>query len=327
MVISNSFFSVEYDSNVIFSYSPTYVRITRRNVSLEYVNVVVSDVLSAEAVTFRLYFGGVGNTLNVDISRAVRVFGSDIELSVTGYIGDSVSGTASAYLYAISGAKKVYEIFGGSYAIRQWRGYPLTIPLLFYLDTDVYKDDAIIATVSASSENGHELTNIRVPNYDEDVVLYAEGQVYNGSEWETSNWQWNIKQGCESGEVIYLRWVDLSGLTWYWLFHINEVTTTTEENISYGRTPLREDDAINEWDNTINLKTRKKMMLGSNNVTSDEYKVLHTLVSSSIVHAYDKNTSEWYRVRIVPGDFTTPKGNYKQFEIQIELSPQTTQLQ
>lgn len=331
MVVSGGNLSVEYDNSVMFSYSPNFIKVTRTATSVTSFTVTVSDVKTAESVSFSFQFSN-NETINVDVSRALQVFGDDIEIAVNSPSGQGVS----FYVYNIQGSRGTIELFGGKYHIRQWQGYPLTINVLYHQVTEVFQRvdgrDTKLVDLVTTNESEHDLnTNIGVPYPILTVpqyLVYAEGQMYAGENWETDYWSYRITPSCvpSSKSVIYLRWVDVQGLVWYWLFELHEETTTTQESVVYSRLPIDDGNTINEWDSERSKTVKCSAKVGTYNVTKDEYKVLKTIASSAMVDAYDEDADRWYRVRVADGEFTTPSGNYKDFEIVVEFAPKQTQI-
>lgn len=322
MVITRTKFSVEYSGSVMFRYSANIVKVRRLTNGLDSVDITVNDINAGESIQFTLQWGDV-NTMYIDISRALQaLMVPDIEVVISGG-GES----ASFYVYSINGARGSIEHFGGNYSIRRWGNLPLSIDFLFYDTTElnIVANNGSITTKSfgADGDSGFALATYKVPLGVK--KMYAEGEKFTGS-WESDYWEYNITEDCARKNSIYLRWTDIQGLTWYWLFDINDVTTNTSENIKYGRMPSYQEGYINEWEDERSKIVKKTAKIGTYNITAEEYKVVKTLASSVIVDAYDEDAETWYRVRVADGDYTDPKGNYKEVEFTIEFAPINTQL-
>lgn len=326
MVKENDTLKVEYADNKMFKYSPNVIKITRKINTVKVVSITVSDLIEPNSICFDLYFG-VGakeNELAMNLSRALQVFGNYIEVRVS-------DGTnfVEFNIYTINGARNVGETYGGEYHIRRWGNMPFAVNFLYYSSTDVYQTfkrvTGIVASYSTDSEPAFELASF-TPEARGDTIISAEGEVYR-YEWETADWIYHIKEDClKTDGTIYLRWIDIQGLTWYWLFRINEVSVKTKKDVSYGRVQGYEERPNNYWSSENSKTISKQLKIGTYDITAEEYNVVKGLLSSVLVDAYDFNTSEWYRVRVADGDYTEEKGHYRNFEIEIELPPINTQV-
>ncbi len=322
-VSSNDYLTVEYSSMVLFRWSPNILKITRKGISTTELIIHVGDEDIAEEVVFIYSFGTTGNTIYADISRALQIFGKNIFV----YIEDDNS-MMELYFCSINGTRGAFEQFGGSYSLRRWGGLPFTIDFLYYDTAVIELTDSQGHVLEVDVSNGYG-SSYQLYRYDVPTgikKLQVEGTVFS-YDWETAYWSYNIKQGCYTfGKGLYLRWIDTQGLCWYWLFDIGEETTTTEEATSYGRMPIEENGVLNEWESERSRRVKRVVKIAATDVTEEEYKVVKTLHTSAIVDAYDWNTGEWYRVRVADGSTTTPSGNYKVVEAQIEFAPYNTQL-
>lgn len=330
--ITNGQFSVAYDDRRMFAYSPNIITINKIAATLSSVDVVVSSTNTSEAVTFTLQFGGVGTSLNVDISRALRIFiGQDVEVSISG--GGE---TATIIPYVINGARTPIENFGGAYSIRCWDTYrELTIPVLFYGETTVYAkiggSDVVVRELTTDNPSNMELTNVdihSIRNGSKSFEVTVEGEMFAMGAWETSNWTFKVTPSCTPKNAMYVRWTDKQGLTWYWMFSVEDVSIETKELTKYGKMPDTSitDYTINTWSESRSKTIEKRAKIAATGVTSDEYKVLKTLASATIVDAYDDEADVWYRIRVADGEYTEAKENYREFEVQIEFPTQETQM-
>lgn len=323
MIISNEKFSVEYAERVMFRWSPNIIKIKRLSGSLTSVSVTVNDLSAAESVTFSLTFG-YGNTIEIDISRALRALGGeDIEIAIT---GGGVSSTLN--VYSINGARGKIERFGWDYSIRRWGNLPLSINFLFYQSTTLLivanNGSTTTELIETDSEYGFALATHDVPS--EVKTMSVRGQVFTGA-WRTGYWVYNITEDCAPKNSIYLRWTDVQGLTWYWLFEVYDTSTNVEKDVEYSRMPdVLTDGVVNEWTTERSRIINKTLKIGANDITTDEYSVVKTLFSSSIVDAYDEDAETWYRVRVADGDYIDPKSNYKEVEFTVEFATINTQL-
>lgn len=324
--ISNSKFTLDYGEAIMFRWSPCILTITRTSNTLESVTITISDNVSVEDIAFTMQFGGVGNALRFDISRALQSLGGrDIDVMVAG--GGE---TARVSVISINGSRGMIEPYGGTYTIRQWANKPLSINFLYYDITRLYLKDGgrtTLTTFYSETESGCDLATYDVPAHTGKVrKVTVEGQVFNSYEWETANWVFNIKEACTpSKPTIYLRWTDNQGLTWYWLFEIYDTERSIENDIEYSRMPSRAGDDINEWESASSRVVKRTLKIGANDITSEEYNVVKTLHTAAIVDAYGSG-DEWYRVRVANGATADAKGNYKEVEFTIELAPTKTQM-
>lgn len=330
--ITNGQFSVAYDDKRMFAYSPNIITINKIAATLSSVDVVVSSTDTSEAVTFTLQFGGVGTSLNVDISRALRLFiGHDAEVSISGG-----GATATIIPYVINGARTPIENFGGAYSIRCWETYrELTIPVLFYGETTVYAEiggsDVVVRELTTDNLSNMELTNVNIRsirNGGKSFKVFVEGEMFSTGVWETANWVYNVTPACTPKNAMYVRWTDKQGLTWYWMFSVEDISIETKELIKYGKMPDTSimDGAINTWSESRSKTIEKRAKIVATEVTSDEYKVLKTLASATIVDAYDDEADVWYRIRIANGSYEEVKGNYKDVEYEVEFASEQTQI-
>lgn len=326
-IITNNEFSVEYSGNIMFRWSPNILIIRRKSNVLNSINITISDNISVEDISFTMQFGGVGNTLQFDISAALQSLGgSDVEIII-----DGSNDSARIPIININGARGAVEAFGGMYSIRQWQNLPLSINFLYSDDTELKYtdgDEELYTQYESSSESGYELAAYVVPAYTgAKKSITVEGQVYdNIGGWETSEWAYKITPACKpTRPSIYLRWLDNQGLTWYWLFEAYDVDVKVDSDVEYSRMQVADANTINEWDSASSKIIKKTIKIGANDITTDEYKVVKTLATSAIVDAMSEG-GEWYRVRVANGTTTEAKGNYKEVEFTIELSPTKTQL-
>ena len=330
ITLTNSQFTVEYDSNIMFAYSPNIITITPISNVLASIVVRVGSTTSASSISFNLRGGAFrGVKIPFDASRALRLY-DNVQITIS--IGD-VSEVITPYV--IQGARGRLEHFGGNYAIRQWEGYPLTVDFLYYQLTEVYMEamgvTGEIGELSTDNASGFDLGKFTVPanpsSATQAVIIKAEGEEFNNGEWETNYWNYRITPACTPPKNrIYLRWVDKQGLTWYWLFGIESLTRTTTDATSYGRYPLDEGQTVNEWTTGRSLIVERSAKIYATDVTEEEYNVVKTLAESSVVAAYDEEASRWYRVRVKNGSHTEVKGHYKDVDFEIDFSPEQTQL-
>lgn len=325
--ISNSKFTLDYGEAIMFRWSPCILTITRTSNTLESVTITISDNVSVEDIAFTMQFGGVGNVLRFDISRALQSLGgSDIDVRVAG--GGE---TAHVSVISINGSRGMKELYGGAYSIRQWQYLPLSINFLYYRDTELEYtdgDEELYIQYESSSSSGFELASYTVPAYTgAKKSINVEGQLYDIiGEWETSNWAYKITPSCNpSKPTIYLRWTDNQGLTWYWLFEIYDSERSVENGIEYSRMPSMAGGNINEWESASSRMVKHTLKIGANDITTEEYKVVKTLATSAIVDAKSESGG-WYRVRVANGTTADAKGNYKEVEFTIELAPTKTQM-
>lgn len=321
--VSNEYFTVEYSDTVMFRWSPNILKITRKGTATTELEIYVSDENSSEQVIFLYKYGTTGNVIYADISRALQTMGENVQVLIADDNSD-----LRFNIYSINGTRGLYEQFGGRFSLRRWGNLPFTVDFLHYDDAYIELTDKRgvkgEVVVSNGSPSGYQLYRYAVPIGIKKVQV--EGVVFS-YDWETAYWTFNIKDGCyQSGRGLYLRWVDNQGLCWYWLFDVGEETTTTEEATSYGRLPIEDNGVLNEWESERSRRVKRVVKIAAADVTEDEYKVVKTLHTSAIVDAFDWNVGEWQRVRVVDGSVTTPAGNYKVVEAQIEYPPYNTQL-
>lgn len=330
ITLTNSQFTVEYESNIMFAYSPNIITITPISNILASIVVRVGSTTSASSISFNLRGGAVrGVKIPFDASRALRLY-DNVQITIS--IGD-VSEVITPYV--IQGARGKLEHYGGNYAIRQWEGYPLTVDFLYYRLTEVYMEamgvTGQIGELSTDNASGFELGQFTVPaipsSATQAVIIKAEAEEFNNGDWETNYWNYRINPACTPPKnKIYLRWIDKQGLTWYWLFGLESLTHTTKDAISYGRYPLDEGQTVNEWPTGRSLIVERSAKIYATEVTNEEYNVVKTLATSSVVDAYDEEASRWYRIRVKNGSHTEVKGHYKDVDFEIDFAPEQTQL-
>lgn len=334
-IITTTNFTVEYDSNIMFAYSPNFITITRRAGSLVNFTLAVNNLATAESVTLNYSMSYIGNVLQIDLSRLLRLFDGDISI-------DIIDGKYRATItpYVIKGAKGKLEDFGGTYHIRHWfdyvnlASYELYMNFLIASNATVYLRDFATTDVAfgnliVNTRPGIELVRYK-PMFGAGTIperpytIFAEGEVFTEGMWETANWFYRVTPTCTPKRPIYLRWVAKNGLTFYWLFSIYETTIETEDKETYARLPLNEGEVVNEWSSRRALEVRKTAKIYTTEVTNEEYKVVKTLASAPIVEAFDEGSSAWYRVRVATGSHADVKGNLKEVEFEIEFAPEHT---
>lgn len=335
--VNGTNFYVQYSGPILFRNSPCIIEIVRTNVIVTKALVTVEDVNDGVYVDYDFSFGDawMGNTLRVDVSRALQLYGKDIVVYVICQMSNGSTENLQFYIFNVDGAKGALDVFGDTWHIRKWGNLPLNVQFLYYQDTLIQAKDKFgeydLTSASAETDSEYDWVNVPVaPRLGvKKLDVYGNAMIYSDHVWEISPWNYHIKIDCvpTGKKVIYLRWMDMQGLTWYWLFEVVEEIVTSQEDISYGRSHIQGDNgAYNEWTSERNKIVTRKYRIGTYNITKEEYKVVSSLASSSVVDAYHDDSWEWYRIRVVDGEFTTPKGNYKDFEIEIEFAPQQTQL-
>lgn len=310
-----------------FAYSANVLEITRVT-SVSEVNVTVSDLNTAESVTLTQQF--YSSTLNIDISRMLRAFGTEVEVAIV-----DENNTLSFSLYVINGALPALGKFGGIYSVRRWEGLPFTVDFLALGSVAPTVTKPVTGTIETLSPPTGSMTLFNLYSYWPTGVSFAierlsiDGKGYVNGQYSNVTWTYNIAEGCRvpDKEELYLRWVDTQGLQWYWLAQINEATIKTSSSLTIGRMVLRRAADVDEWNEESQKVTSRSLSVGIYNLTDDEYKVVRTLFSSVLVDAYDEDSGRWYRVRIGDGELTeVKKGHYRDIELTIELPPVTTQL-
>lgn len=332
MVVSNSDVKVTYEHAIMFRYSPNIITIERLS-TIDYVTVFVRSMGQATGVLqFKMTFGGNSNVLRLNLTRALQALGGeDVEVVVITPNSESVNFAVSV----IDGAKSLIEDFAGPYSIRTWPGFEPIFDFIISESTAVYLKGKnslpqIIGQLSTDNRTGYSLQSF---SYDTSIqtkpfTVYAEAMECVGNVWELSTVEYNVRPvTCNIRKPsIFLRWKDLQGRTWQWMFEIAEVSQTTNERLSYGRLPISTPGVTNEWTTERNKTVQQRMRVVATGVTAEEYKVVKTLASSSVVDAYIVGADVWYRVRVADGEFTEAKENYREFEVQIEFPTQETQM-
>lgn len=332
MVVSNNDVKVQYEHSIMFRYSPNIISIERLS-TIDYVTVIVRSMgQSTGVLQFKMTFGGNSNVLRLNLTRALQAFGGeDVEVVVITPNSSSVNFAVSV----IDGAKSLIDDFAGPYAIRTWPGFEPIFDFIVSGSTAVYLKGRnslpqIIGQLSTDNRTGYGLKSF---SYDTSIqtkpfTVYAEAMECVGNVWELSTVEYNVRPvTCNIRKPsIFLRWKDLQGRTWQWMFEIAEVSHTTNERLSYGRLPISMPGVTNEWTTERNKTVQQRMRVVATGITAEEYKVVKTLASSSVVDAYIVGADVWYRVRVADGEFTEAKENYREFEVQIEFPTQETQL-
>lgn len=331
-VVSNNDVKVTYEHAIMFRYSPNIISIERLS-TIDYVTVIVRSMGQATGVLqFKMTFGGNSNVLRLNLTRALQALGGeDVEVVVITPNSTSVNFAVSV----IDGAKSLIDDFAGPYAIRTWPGFEPIFDFIISGSTAVYLTGKgslpqIIGQLSTNNRAGYSLRSF---SYDTSIqtkpfTVYAEAMDCIGDVWELSTVEYNVRPvTCNIRKPsIFLRWKDLQGRTWQWMFEIAEVSHTTNERLSYGRLPISMSGVTNEWTTERNKTVQQRMRVVATGITADEYKVVKTLASSSVVDAFVVGADVWYRVRVADGEFTEAKENYREFEVQIEFPTQETQL-
>lgn len=334
-IITTRNFTVEYDSNIMFAYSPNIITVTRRAGSLADISLTVNNLATAESVTLNFLMGNIGNVLQIDLSRLLRLFDGDISIDIS-----DGKNSATITPYVIKGAKGKLEDFGDTYHIRHWfdyvnlTSYELYINFLIASNATVYlrdfsPTDVAFGNLAPRTQSGIELVKYK-PMFSNGTIperpytIFAEGEVFAEGAWETANWFYRVTPTCTPKRPIYLRWVAKNGLTFYWLFSIYETTVETEDKETYARLPLNDGEVVNEWLSRRTLEVCKTAKIYTTEVTSEEYKVVKTLSSAPIVEAFDESSVTWYRVRVATGSHADVKGNLKEVEFELEFAPEHT---
>ena len=311
-----------YLEPVMFRWSPCLVDLWREDEATTSVVVRIIDQTLGKNVVYNIDFFDDVYYYSLDISGALQTMGEDVKIVV------QTSGhTGFKDIYNINGANSIRLPFGGEYHVRIWPGYDMTLPIFFQNQTTVYLGrrgtPVTVVSLPANTASGLKLDNFtptQVGRY------FANGYIRNGAAWDAGQWAFEVVSDCAPKKPIFLRWVDNSGLTWYWLFDCVENTVSASDNIVYGRLASWVDDYVNEWQEEKSKTVSTSAKIIAYNVTADEYKVVKTLATASIVDAFDEDAGVWYRVRIADGEYTEPKGNYKDVEYTIEFAPTQTQL-
>lgn len=332
MVVSNSDVKVTYEHAIMFRYSPNIIKVERLS-EIDYVTVIVRSMNSTVGVLqFKMTFGGNNNVLQLNLTRALQALGGeDVEVVV---ITPNIT-SVNFYVSVIDGSKSIIEDFAGPYAIRTWPGFEPIFDFIVNESTAVYLKgkNALPQVIGQLSTDNRAGLSLKSFSYDTSMqtkpfTVYAEAMECIGDVWELSTVEYNVRPvTCNIRKPsIFLRWKDLQGRTWQWMFEIAEITNTTNERLSYGRLPISMPGVTNEWTTESNKTVQQRMRVVATGITADEYKVVKTLASSSVVDAYVTGADVWYRVRVVNGEFIEAKENYREFEVQIEFPTQETQI-
>lgn len=331
-VVINNDVKVTYEHAIMFRYNPNIISVERLS-TIDYVTVYVrSRGQYLGVLQFKMTFGGNSNVLRLNLTRALQALGGeDVEVIVITPNNTSVNFAVSV----IDGAKSLIEDFTGPYAIRTWPGFEPIFDFIVSGSTAVYLKGKnslpqIIGQLSTDNRTGYSFQSF---SYDTSIqtkpfTVYANAMECVGNVWELNTVEYNVRPvTCNIRKPsIFLRWKDLQGRTWQWMFEIAEVSHTTNERLSYGRLPISTPGSTNEWTTAGNKTVQQRMRVVATGITADEYKVVKTLATSSVVDAYIVGADVWYRVRVVDGEFTEAKENYREFEVQIEFPTQETQL-
>lgn len=321
MVVEGINVRVEYET-VMFRWSPCILKLTLLTNEYTKVDVNVYDLQSDTNITFSYDLKSIHE---IDISRALQLMSEDVGVNII-----CEGETLTFNLFNINGSKGILEPLGGDYSLRYWDGYPLSVPLLYYDSTTVYKKMAgniynLYMTISSENAALYSLASVPV-EYDNQstIELKATGCKFDNGTLTASPWNYKIKRCCIPKHPLYLRWIDKTGLIWHWLFDVVQTTTNIEEDVSYNRFPSSTNTQINSWTTVNNFIVKKKLRLLTTKVTSEEYKVIGTLYTSSIIDAY--YDGKWSRVKVTTGENITPTKHYNELEFIIEEAPQKTQL-
>ncbi len=334
ITLTSDNFKVEYQYDIMFNWSYNPVKVTYLSSGsdvLDYIDLEVSKVDGTGGVTFRRYFPKNG-VVTFDISRGLQsVAQNEVKLTVYDEPGNEVS----AFIYCINGANGAIEAFGAdTRQIRVWDGVETILPFYFKNNIRIFAKKAdgteqIIGASNATTNTRYGFVQVPIRKINDISYIYASGLGFDGAKWSTNKeWRYKLKQGCTPrGESLYMRWYDRQGLRWFWLFQVNEMKTATEAGVEYGITPnVGSKGIINEFDGEASKIIARRTSLGAYQINADEYKVLSTLYTSVLVDAYDTIAKRWYRVKVPNGEKAEPRGNYKDFEVEIEFAPGKTQL-
>lgn len=323
MIEINATHVTAYLEPVMFRWSPCLIDLWREDDATTSVVVRIIDQTLGKNVMYNIDFFTDVYYYSLDISGALQTMGEDVKVVV------QTSGhTGYEDIYNINGANSIRSSFGGEYHVRLWAGYDVVLPILFQTQTTVYfgRTGSPVSIVSLPADTASDLKLGAFAPTRGAGRYFANGYVRNGTYWEGGQWAFEVVSDCAPRNPIFLRWVDNSGLTWYWLFDQVENAVSVSENTVYGRSASWIDDYVNEWQEEQGKTVATTVKIVAHNITSDEYKVVKTLATSSIVDAYDEVAGVWYRVRVANGEFSEPKGNYKDVEYTIEFAPTQTQL-
>ena len=323
MIEINATHVTAYLEPIMFKWSPCLIDLWREDDATTFVTVRIIDQSLGKNVMYNIdFFEGV-SSYSLDISGALQTMGEDIRVIV-----QTGGHTGYANIYNIDGANSILANYGGEYHVRMWDGYDMTLPMLYYNQVTIYLGrrgtPVTVASYPANTQSGYkfnEFTPTLGPGR-----YYLGGIIRSGAVWEQGQWAFEVVSDCVPKNPIYLRWTDNSGLRWYWLFEQVGTVTSVAEDLIYGRLVSWYEDDVNEWTDERSRIVSRTAKIVTHNVTSDEYKVVKTLATSSIVDAYDEGSGIWYRVRISDGEYSDPKGNYKEVEFTIEFAPTKTQL-
>lgn len=336
ITLTSDNFTVEFGSKIMFnwSYNPVTVNfLPDGSDNLEYIDLTVSDVNGNGGITFRRYFPK-NNVVTFDISRALQALRqTEVKLTVT----DAPGNELSSFIYCINGNNGAIEHFGaGTRQIRIWEGIEAVLPFYYSGFANIIarrKDtrEVLLGQFSASTKTGYGYAQVAVSSIADIDFIYMQqtGIEFDGTGWQTNaTWRYNVVPGCKpTGESLYLRWTDRQGLRWFWLFRVNEKITATEKSVEYGKIPnIGAGVLLNEFSEEAAKKITRRARIGTYQVVEDEYKVVSTLYTSVLVDAYDTEAKRWYRVKVLPGEMTEPKGNYRDVEFEVEFASETTQL-
>lgn len=312
-----------YLDEVMFCWSPCVINVWRDEY-VSQVRITVFDVDVNKSIHYYLEFATDVYKLDVDISRALQPMGNNVKIVMFDNLQNGV-----ADIFNVQGAKGMLENFGGEYTVRYWEDYPIDFGLLYERETILYYarrgQPVKLQDLSTDTSSGIAFAKFGISDYGSGRY-YATGKVFKEGTWQEGLWSYSIVNSCVPKDSIYLRWVDNSGLRWYWMFRKVKQSIVTSQGIEYSRLHSYEGDYINEWNTEVNKEVGRTLTIIAEQITREEAKVVSTLIASSRIDAYDKDAGVWYRVRAVNGDYTLPGENYSDYEFTIELPTYQTQL-
>jgi hypothetical protein len=264
-------------------------------------------------------------------------------------------GSPSANCYGINGSFPIGHLFNGNYAEyypntdspkkfitdflrpKYFEGWPFDIAFIFpqdFFSTDInlitsgYDVNGVQQSGSAVGINETALQNYfvrAVPDLDFSsatnpvVELLIQMQVDAGNIPILNNLFIDVVPAAQCCDGVFLKWLGEKGNRSYYFFNLRYSESMQVDGGDTYQTAFDGISDLRERANWYNKKAYKKLTVGANGISRNDAEGLKTLLKSTKVDYYDKNTGLTTGVLVEPGTFSIGRGDDTLFNVELSI--------
>ena len=264
-------------------------------------------------------------------------------------------GSLSANCYGINGAFPIGHLFNGNYAEyypntdspkkfitdfvrpKYFEGWPFDIAFIFpndFSSTDInlitsgYDVNGVQQSGSAVGINETALQNYlvrAVPDLDFSsatnpvVELLIQMQVDAGNIPILNNLFIDVVPAAQCCDGVFLKWLGEKGNRSYYFFNLRYSESMQVDGGDTYQTAFDGISDLRERANWFNKKAYKKLTVGANGISRNDAEGLKSLLKSTKVDYYDKNTGLTTGVLVEPSTFTIGRGDDTLFNVELSI--------